>query len=198
MNEKAIVSTVDSPQTIFTIVLALSLGEAFKQFVADKAERPEDRHIHWDRLMALVALLLLLIPFYHGMGRYFYNVYRTNDRPDPYSAFLVLDALAFTLEASLFFVMSRALPRVQWRRFYTAVVCILIIDTLWGSIVWLSHTQSIIGWVILNLVFLPIFIVILCRFPKYESKWGPSLSLLVMGIRTVADYATAWKFYFPE
>jgi hypothetical protein len=198
MNEKAIVSTVSSLQTIFTIVLALSLGEAFKQFVADKAEKPEDRHIHWNRLTALVSFLLLLIPFYHGMGQYFYSTYISNPRPQPYSLFLMIDVLAFTLEASLFFVMSRALPRIQWRRFYKAVVCILIIDTAWGSIVLFFHPQPIVAWLILNAVFVPVFFLILRRCPAHESIWGPSLAFAAMAVRTVLDYATLWTFYFPQ
>ena len=115
MDDQAILSTVDNLQRIFSIVLALALAEALKQFVADKATRPEDRAIHWDRLMALIAFLLLLIPFYHGMGRYYFEVYHTKDLPRPYSLHLMIDSLAFTVEATLFFVMSRALSLVQWR-----------------------------------------------------------------------------------
>jgi len=63
MNEDAIISAIANLQHIFTVVLALSPGEAFKQFVSDRAVKPEDRSIRWDRLMALCSFLLLLIPF---------------------------------------------------------------------------------------------------------------------------------------
>jgi hypothetical protein len=198
MDEKAILSTVDNLQRAFTIVLALSLGEAFKQFVADKAVKPEDRTIHWDRLIALIAFLLLLFPFYQGMDRYFYNVYRTQSRPSPYSLYLAIDCLMFTLESSLLFVMSRALPLVQWRRFYIAVLIILSADAIWGTIAWLTHTPSISRWVVLDLVSIPVFFVILLVFRLPTSRWGPALSLIVMLIRTIIDYWMYWDFYFPS
>jgi hypothetical protein len=199
MNEKPILLTVDIMQRIFTIVLALALGEAFKQFVADKAEKPEDRVIHWDRSLALVAFLLLLIPFYQGMGQYFYQVYLIPEqRPTPYSIYLLVDCVVFTTEAGLLFVMSRALSSIQWRRFYASVLIILIIDTLWGGFVWLTHHQAILWWLILNVVFMIVFVAILWRCAKKGSRWGPILGLAAMIVRTVADYWTSWHLYFPS
>jgi hypothetical protein len=198
MNNEAILSTVQILERIFAIVLALALGEAFKQFVSDTPKNPDDSFIHWDRFTALAALLLLLIPFYQGMGQYFYQVYHTAQRPKPYSAFLLVDCVAFTLEAALFFVMSRALPMIQWRRFYKTVLLVLILDTLWGSFVWVSHHQAIQWWLVLNILFMAVFVVILSVFRPHNSKWGPRLALLAMIVRTVADYRTSWEFYFPS
>jgi hypothetical protein len=198
MNEDAIISAVDNLQRIFTIVLALSLGEAFKQFVSDHAVKPEDRTIRWDRLMALCAFLLLLIPFYHGMGRYFFDVYQTPPRPEPYSRYLLIDSLAFIAMASLFFVMCRELPAVQWRRFYCAVVGILLIDMVWGIGVWLSHRQANAEWLILNAIALPVLVIILAVFRSPRSTFGPILALLAMIVRTVADYWVSWSFFFPQ
>jgi hypothetical protein len=198
MNNEAILSTVQILERIFAIVLALALGEAFKQFVADTPKNPDDTFIHWDRLTALTALLLLLIPFYQGMGQYFYQVYHTTQRPKPYSVFLFVDCVAFTLEAALFFVMSRALPKIQWRRFYKTVLLLLILDTLWGGFVWWSHHQAIQSWLVLNVLFMVVFGIILLVFRSHDSKWAPRLALLAMVVRTVADYWTSWDFYFPS
>jgi len=43
---KAIPNLILFYQSVFTIVLALALGEAFKQFVAE-SEEPAGRHIRW-------------------------------------------------------------------------------------------------------------------------------------------------------
>ena len=53
----AIRSTVESLQQIYTIVFALAIAEAFRQFVADRADPTEDRTIHWDRLFALIPCM---------------------------------------------------------------------------------------------------------------------------------------------
>ena len=198
MNNDAIWSTVESLRQIFAIVLALSLNEAFKQFIADRVEAPSGKSIRWDCLLALLVFLLLLVPFYHGMARYLYDVYHTPaSRPQPYSRFLLIDVISFTVEASLFFVMSRALRRVQWRRFYWAVVVILASDAVWGATVWLTHTQAFLPWLILNLVFLAILgaVLMVCRTP--DSRSGPVIALIAMAVRTILDYATSWTFYFP-
>jgi hypothetical protein len=44
---KDIINAASFFQTVFSIVIALSIGEAFKQFIADSALKPEDRAIHW-------------------------------------------------------------------------------------------------------------------------------------------------------
>jgi len=195
MDEKAIFSAVDSLQRIFTVVLALALGEALKQFVADKAENPKDRIIHWDRLVALLAFLLLLIPFYEGMARYLYAEFQTPKRATHYSGFLLMDSIAFTIEASLFFVMSRALPMVQWRRFYAAVLVILGVDTAWEVILLVTNRPASLSWLSLNLAFAAVLAVILI---KCADKRGPYLAAIAMLLRTIFDYVTNWGFYFPS
>jgi len=163
MNDVAINTTVDGLRNIFTIVLALSLGEAYKQVIVDRAndERLTAKPLYRDGLYAMCSFLLLLIPFYHGMFRYLDDAYKGQARPQAYGGFLLSDVVAFTVEASPFFVMSRALRRVHWRRFYYAVVMILVTDTVWGTAVWLSHYQQVLPWLKLNVGSLLVFIVIL-------------------------------------
>lgn len=55
----------------FSIVLALALGEAFKQCVSER----ENGAIQWDRMLALLTFLLLILPFYQGMNRYLLQTY---------------------------------------------------------------------------------------------------------------------------
>ncbi len=120
-------------QRAFTIVLALALAEAFKQFIADKADKPEDRVIHWDRLPALLSFLFLAFPFFHGMSRYFFVTYIHTTTPPPhYAVYLMIDGIAFLFESAMFFVMSRTLSAGQWRRYYLSVLLLLAIDVAVG------------------------------------------------------------------
>lgn len=195
--KEALTTNVDSLRNIFAILLALALGEAFKQFVADRAEKPDEPSLRWDSLPAIASFLLLMIPFYHGMARYLYDVYKVGEPPTPYGAFLLFDVAAFTVEAALFFVMSRAVRKVQWRRFYFAVVFILVTDTVWGLPIYFHHRKEILPWLILNAVFLPVFLLLVWRNPRVDSKARPIFAMLAMIVRTVADYGTSWEFYFP-
>lgn len=122
------------------MVLALALTEAFKQFVADKAEKPEDPIVHWERLPALVGFLLLIFPFFHGMSRHIFLSYMNVEVAPPfYSMFLMIDGIVFMLESAIFFAMSRALSPGQWRHYYWSVMLLMLVDTLWAILAYIGN-----------------------------------------------------------
>lgn len=47
---------------------------------------------------------------------------------------LNFDCLIFTLEAGLFFVMSRSLSARRWQQFYATIVLLFSIDFIWALI----------------------------------------------------------------
>jgi hypothetical protein len=59
-NDGDIIHTVKFFQSAFTIVLALSLGEALKSFTSDNQEQP----LYWNRAPALLTFLLVFFPFF--------------------------------------------------------------------------------------------------------------------------------------
>lgn len=219
-------SSVESLGRLFTIVMALAIGEAFKQFVSDKAEKPEDRHIHWGRIWALIAFMLLVVPFSHGMARYVYETYQHQKLPEPYWIFLSIDSLVFMTESVLFFILSRSLPIVQWRRFYIAVFCLLALDAVWGLFTFYLHKPEMGSWAYVNLVTCLLLAIILLyktkggkpvepapspspapevkpgEKPKSDAEkvWptlGAGIALVVVLARTIADYYVCFDFYFP-
>jgi len=195
--EQAVRSSIESLRWLFAVVLALAIGEAFKQFVSDKAEKPEDSHIHWNRIWALVAFVLLVVPFSHGMARYFFETYQEAARPKPYARFLLVDTAVFTVEAILFFVLSRALPQTQWRRFYNTVIILLILDILWGSFTASTHAPRMWTWVIVNLCTVPLLAYFLHYYRARDSTTGMIACMAIIVCRTIADYALSFSFYFP-
>lgn len=211
-SQDAIRSTVESLQQIYTIVFALAIAEAFRQFVADRADPTEDRTIHWDRLFALISLLVLVVPFYQGMTQYLFDVYievsERSPRPSPYGVYLLIDCVVFTVESGFFFVLSRSLPGKQWQRFYWTVVVLLVLDVVWGSFVLIRDALNITRnlpdikwWVILNIVcsvLLIVTILLLRKLCQPESWWGRVVAMLIVTARTVADYITSWDIYFPQ
>lgn len=177
----------------FTIVLALALGEAFKQFVTDKAETA----IQWSRLPALLAFLFMVFPFFHGMNRYFFQSYQHPGPPASYAGSLMFDSIMFMAEAALFFVMSRSLADEQWRRFFVALLVLLCIDTAWGAIE-LRHLAAIRYWIILNIVLGVVVAGLLAYFwQKTVVAWPSIWAAVVTFITASISYYLSWSFYFP-
>ena len=189
--------------TIFpwAIVLILALGEAFKTVVE------EGKFIHWDRLYSLGSFLLLILPFYQGMNRYLLVTYGdAATLPKPYAPFLV--SAVFMVESALFFVLSRTLRSEEWQHFYWVVLVLLVIDSLWWSIVpyspgvrmtLLSGRVLLDDWTILNLV-TSIFILtllLLGRRLPYQPHLPAAIGTAAMLVRTIFDYLISWNFYFP-
>jgi hypothetical protein len=198
MNEMVIESTIKSLQWIYAIVIALSIGEAFKQFVPVPNTDMEKCRIQWDRLPSLAALLILVVPFYHGMTRYFCEMYYAHGTDASYGKWLLFDCGMFTVEAGLFFVLARSLGKNLWRRFNYTVLFLLGLDIVWGMFAWRYRTSSVSSWVIVNVCTVPVLVAVLSALRKGTSWLGTSLAFLVLLLRTVADYWTGREFYFPK
>lgn len=199
-----VISSVQSLSRIFTIVLALSIGEAFKQFVSDRNETSGT--IFWWRLPLLIAFIALVIPFSHGMTRYFDHVYLVSP-PENYSFHALIDTIVFTVESVMFFVLSRSLLVTLWREFFIRFAILLGLDTLWGYFVGVSQEVSTMEWVKVNRVFLCLIAVIIgAHFAQKKfggkwvipDKWGAIAVALFVVARTISDYAYGFDFYFPN
>jgi hypothetical protein len=200
---KDIVDTVGFYQKAFTLILALALAEAFKQFVADKADKEEDRVIHWDRLWSLISFLFLIFPFFQGTSRYFYVRYLHDPKLlSDYAASIMFDGVMFTIEAALFFVMSRTLSPTLWRRFYYSVLWLFVIDSIWAFFSWQLYAVDILSWLLLNLVataVLGAFIVVnKCVRPGCTPSMACMICCIGIIFRTILDYSMMWSFYFPS
>lgn len=196
MSRRTVESTVESLKWIYGVVIALSISAAFMQFGFDADSGVPG--VHWDRFLSLCSLLLLVVPFYHGMCRYFCEMYDTKRIGPHYGLWLLADCLAFTVEAGLFFILARSLPRSLWLQFNLAVIVLLFWDVLWGALVWKCRTNVISSWVIVNLCTIPLLTAVVLCLRRTASWWGVSLAFLVVLVRAVADYWTSWEFYFPK
>lgn len=203
-NIDAVVSAVKALQLVYTFVLAIAIGSAFSEFVeyreGDENEQVP-RTLRWRRLFSLTALLLLAVPFIHGMHRYFFDVYLTsNEHPDPYSVYLLIDTIVFTIEAGLIVILSRLLRIIDCRDFVRTIIILLFLNIMWGSFVAWAHTPDVVRWVFLNACTVPLLVAIwwwLGR-PKLKKWWlVPSVTLAILALRTFCDYLIRWDFYFP-
>jgi hypothetical protein len=188
----------------FVIVFALALTEALKQFVAEQPKQANDplsdRLIHWDRLPALLAFVFLLVPFFQGTVRYFYLTYESQKPFAYYDRFLVVDGVAFLIEAALFFAMSRAITPTRWRSLYMCIIWLLIADSSWGEIEYLHGALPTPHWIYLN-IGLAMALGLLLWFIRTDERWrmpvAMYLGMTAVIIRTVWDYSLDWTLYFP-
>jgi hypothetical protein len=137
---------VGNVQAIYTIVLGLAIAEAFNQTIKDS--KPEtEKHaatfinwldcLHQTRFVSLIVFLLLAVPFFQGNQKYLYLQYieplHLPHPPKSISAmWLNFDCLVFSLEAGLFFVMSRSLSARRWQQFYATIALLLLLDFVWA------------------------------------------------------------------
>jgi hypothetical protein len=148
MTVESMTQIVENIQSIYTIILALAIAEAFNQAVRE-SKPEEEKHattivrwfecIHPSRFVSLIVFLLLAAPFFQGNQKYLYLQYiEPLHQPHPpksiSASWLNFDCLVFTVEAGLFFVMARSLSARRWQQFYATIAVLLSIDFVWALI----------------------------------------------------------------
>lgn len=180
-------------QGTYAILLSLALSEAFKQFVPDS-----DKDISWNRLPSLLGFLFLIIPFLHGMSRYFYSDYfHVASAPPHFAKNLLIDGIAFMLLAASFFVMSRSLSPKHWRRLYCAVFFLLLVDSIW-IVIAISHGVPIQSWLMLNGALFVVMVAVMLFIRSSESIAAPIIFATVALCTTILSYIWTYSFYFSE
>jgi hypothetical protein len=191
--------TVDFMQGAITIIFALALGEALKLFVSGH----EDSPLLWDRLPALLAFLFVFFPFFQSMSQYLYLTYLNEATAPPFrSGFLIFDGSMYILEATCFYLMSRALAPKHWRHFYGAVLTLMAIDIVWTGVTW-RRGMAVGAWLWIDIAIVVVLggTMIYAR-DKHWHEAGrymlPSWILVVtLGITTALSYWLESGIYFP-
>lgn len=184
--------SVDSLQRVYAFAIALALGESIRRLVLDT--KTGATRFHWDYLPPFLALMLTLVPFYHGMNRHLDEAYVAPSSKTPPSGALLFDFCFFFMEAAALFVLATLVDNPQ--TFFRFLAVFLLVDSLWGLVTyWISDGMGK-QWAVLNfsaamLTLLFCFQIIL---PSSVNPWG---ALVVAFARTIADYLWCWEYYFP-
>jgi hypothetical protein len=195
-----LVHAVQFFQAIYGILLALALGEAFKQFVPDG-----DQDMRWDRLPFLIAFLFTIFPFFHGMNQYMYITYlhRPTLSVAEVSGQLLFDSAMFMGMAGTFFVLSRSLSPNHWFRYYIATLVLLAVDTVW-IVAAIYRGSELYPWLILNIIVVSILASVLRtqygkkfdhqKLPDWHSP--PWICAYLLIASTTIDYAWMQNYFF--
>jgi hypothetical protein len=188
--------TVAFFQTAFTIVLALALGEALKQFVGNEEHH---RSIHWDRLPLFVSFILVIFPFFQGMGHHMFTTYLDPATAPPFrQAYLTFDGVVFLIQAAIIYVMGRAMPPGLWRRFYAALLVLLAVDIAWAGVSLLRGLHVGV-WVVLDVFLVAVLLAVLWLERGKEHTLRPAiLCAVALTISTSLSYLLSADLYFSR
>jgi hypothetical protein len=188
---------------LYKVVISIAVGLAFHSMV-DPLARPLP--IDWQRLTLFGALMITIIPFFHGAVRHLYATYIEVGGSTRVENWVVLiDYYLLFIEGGLFVALSTCLD--SSRSFGVLFVGILILDVVWGvlSRVGFAGTQAQkaeLSWARIN----ALTVVILLAFLLAEKAlltWHLSerefrlFLLLVATVRTGIDYYRNHSFYCP-
>lgn len=189
MTVDSMTQIVENIQSIYTIVLALAIAEAFNQAI--KESKPhEEKHattflnwfdcLHHSRIISLIVFLLLAAPFFQGNQKYLYLQYieplhQLNPPKSISARWLDFDCLVFSVQAGLFFVMSRSLSARRWQQFYATIILLLSIDFVWAMLE-RSHGSAVPReWVWFDLIAVIVLAAIIAWdwfFIRYDREKG--------------------------
>jgi hypothetical protein len=189
MTVESMSQIVENIQSVYTIILALAVAEAFNQAIKEakpQAERPATTLARWfdcfhhSRVVSLIVFLLMVVPFFQGNQKYLYVNYieplhGTSPLKVIKAMWLNIDCTVFTIEAGLFFVMARSLSAHRWQQFYASFIVLLTLDLLW-AVAEKRHGGAVpMEWIWSDLIMAALFAIIIAVdwfFIKYEREKG--------------------------
>jgi len=212
MTTDSMTQLVENVHAIYTIVLALAIAEAFNQSV--KTNKPEEENhantfrswfdcIHPSRFISLIVFLLLAVPFFQGNQKYLYLQYiEPLHGPHPpktiSSLWLNIDCLVFSVEAGLFFIMSRSLSARRWQQFYATIAFLMLVDFIWAAVETWHQAAVPREWLWFDLIatiVLAAIIVIDWFFVPYEK--GKELNMYCyLGISLIAIIGLTYGYFY--
>lgn len=192
-------STVRSLQALYSVVAGAALGLAINGFVDPSSEAV----IPTQALPTLFALVITLVPFYHGTLRHFESVYVEEPRrtgESERSGRLFLDFALLFVEGCLLLAAAKLVERPVAFTVTLSLVCLL--DAIWGytGLLISNQERASTTWARINTVASAAFAgLVWFRLAVEPESWVlPTLVLMVSVIRTLVDYLTSWGFYFPK
>jgi hypothetical protein len=188
---KDIEKSIDSLQRIHALISALAVGEAVRRLIINPGAA--DASFNVEALPQFVALVCTVVPFYHGMHRHLEQTYLfATDVRHP-KGVLLIDFVVFLVESSTFFALATLFKSPA---FFWLLAVLLIFDALWSGTMALITQAANFKWCLLNFsTAIGMFVVLsLNVFKSGHDVW---LLTLIVSIRTIIDYTTHWRFYFP-
>jgi hypothetical protein len=198
--EKRLERSVDSLQKIYAVVIALAIGQSIQTLLVDRGTSSFASGAELlARAPAFLALLVILVPFYHGMNRHLDLCYIEHAEGQRAEGALLFDFFIFFAESCVLFAVAYAIG--AGLRPFMFLGVLLAIDVVWATVShWIHYTEngpSVLRWAGINAVTIAIGLFVALRqdYGPLAKTW---LLLVVAVARTVVDYRLCWYYYFPK
>lgn len=181
--------SVEHLQELYTVVVAIALSLVVAQLIPAPGG-----DVTVEPFLLSAALLVTLIPFYHGALRHLDEQYSGTDARGA-RGFVLVDFLVLFLESCLFLALAVSIARPEV--FVWLFFALLALD-----VVWVVLTSKVLGdgsglaaqrmWRNINLV-----AAVVLLLASLTVDVG-SLSYLILAValaRTGADYGFTWRYY---
>jgi hypothetical protein len=192
---KVIERSVDSLQRIYAVVIALAISQSIQSLLKGPtgAAGIDLNQLHTG-LPGITAFVVTLVPFWHGMNRHLDRCYLEKTSTVIQGA-LLLDFVAFFIESIFLFAAGWSLA--SGIKTFEYLGMLLAVDMLLGIIS--NHVKfpgkksHAVKWSLINLVAIALAVLVV-TFP-FNAK--PLVLMMIAVLRSIADYALCWNFYFP-
>jgi hypothetical protein len=202
--------SVDSLERLFSVVVGLAVTIAVQKVLLDSNDNLHIWYdsknntypllgVLWDRLPAMLAFVVSIVPFYHGMDRHLDRTYVEKVVPSSKEACIVLDFFIFFIESCI--LVALASLAGSGNHLFLMLAVLLAVDAIWAFLTHTIHYRSAasseIIWSRINvaavIILLPVYFL-----PVFPDGTARSWILAIVAIiRTIFDYIFCWKFYFP-
>jgi hypothetical protein len=184
-------------QGLYSVVVALALTLAAERLF------PASGHLAASRGFVLAtALLVTLIPFYHGALRHLDELYGRGTAGAAHGFGVLVDFPLLFLESCVLLAMGASITQTR-DVFAWLFFALLALDVVWA---YLTTTFLVSAperaaqktWLKVNLCFglALLAILVIASFAGWASSGAlPYVVLVVAVARTGTDYASSWKFY---
>jgi hypothetical protein len=197
--------SVDNLQRLYTVVVSLAVTESLRRLLTAALDRRPENHPQYDSWLMFSALLITVIPFYHGANRYLDATYVTHERRAKPEA-LMLDFVMLFFEGLVLFVLATMVGRAP--AFYTSLGVLLVFDVLWVGLTLLTAASKedrfplYRRWAIINLVSACVLVgsfwsnIFNWNIWRTDDARNIAVFVIVL-LRTAVDYILVWRFYYP-
>jgi hypothetical protein len=188
--------SVEHLQELYSVVVAIALSLAVDRLLPVSALEARARGV-----ALTIALLVTLVPFYHGALRHLDEQYghRTDGAAHQFS--VLVDFVVLFLESFVFLALAVSIARPA--AFAGFFVALLALDVAWAYLT----TRYLVAepeqpaqqtWLVLNLACASVLLVVLVVL--YGDAWqSPTVLASVVCVtailRTAFDYGLSWRFY---
>jgi hypothetical protein len=188
-------SSVRYLRDLYSVVAGLALSIAVSRLVEARGNSPA---LDWETTPSLLALLLTIVPFYHGSLRYLDRTYEEAGPGWARPALVLWDFAVLFVEACVLLAAAALISNPY--SFAIAIASLWLLDVAWVAVgSRLLRLGNPVVWGAINVAAATLF-VSAARLAEGVGLGAVGLGsslLAISAMRTALDYWTAREFYFP-